>query len=152
MAEHKIGLRDSIARWLPDFPNGNRITVEHLLRHRSGIPHELVPDSEATRPMSAAAMVEIAKRRPLDFEPGSQSSYSSGGFSVLARILELASGQPYCVLLATRIFGPLGMSHSSDHDSRALLPGRAKSVVPGSRRIENADFQDFSGIVGAGSV
>lgn len=152
LSEHKLGLRDSIAKWFPDFPKGDRITVEHLLRHRSGIPHELVPDSEATRPMTAAAMVEIAKRRPLDFEPGSKSSYSSGGFSVLTRILELASGKSYEQLLSERIFTALGMTHSSEHDAAKLLPGRATAVVPGPNGNRNAAYQDFSGIIGAGSV
>jgi CubicO group peptidase (beta-lactamase class C family) len=44
--EKKMTLGDSIARWFPDFPKGNRITVGQLMRHRSGIPHELWPDSE----------------------------------------------------------------------------------------------------------
>ena len=152
LQEKVFALHDSIARWFPDFPKGDRITVEHLLRHRSGIPHELVPDSEATRPRTAADMVEIAKRRPLDFEPGSKSSYSSGGFSVLVRVLELVSGKNYEQLLTERIFTPLGMTHSSDHDSRRLLPGRASPVVPGPGGNQNAVYQDFSGIVGAGSV
>lgn len=152
LQEKAFAYHDSIARWFPDFPKGDRITVEHLLRHRSGIPHELVPDSEATRPRTAAAMVEIAKHRPLDFEPGSKSSYSSGGYSVLARILELVSGKTYGQLLQERIFKPLGMAHSSDHDSRKLLPGRATAVVPGPDGNQNAEYQDFSGIIGAGSV
>jgi CubicO group peptidase (beta-lactamase class C family) len=152
LSERAFGLRDSIARWFPDFPKGDRIKVEHLLQHSSGIPHELVPDSEATRPRSAAEMVEIAKHRPLDFEPGSKSTYSSGGFAVLTRILELVTGKSYAQLLDERIFVPLGMKHSTDHDSRHLLPQRASAVVPGPRGNENAPFQDFSGIIGAGSV
>lgn len=152
MQEHRVGMRDSIARWLPDFPQGNRITIEQLLRHRSGIRHELVPDSEATRPRTAAEMVEIAQRLPLDFTPGEKSSYSSGGFTVLARILELASGGSYGELIAKRLFGPLGMTHSVNEQGLALIPGRASCYVPGVQGIENAPLQDFSGLVGAGSV
>jgi len=152
LSEKKLGYRDSIARWFPDFPKGNQITVEQLLRHRSGIPHELWPDSEATRPVTTAQVVERAKTLPLDHEPDARGGYSSGGFSVLTRILELSSGQSYAQLLRTRIFEPLGMQHSSDHDSRTLLPGRARDVVPGPDGPENADYQDFSSIVGAGSV
>jgi CubicO group peptidase (beta-lactamase class C family) len=150
--EKKIGLRDSIARWLPDFPKGDRITVEHLLRHRSGIRHEVIPDSEATRPMTTAEVVERASRLPLDHEPGERGGYSSGGYSVLARILELATGKSYAQLLEERIFRPLAMDHSSDHDGRALLPGRSAPVMPGPGGLENVGYQDFSAIVGAGSV
>lgn len=152
LSEKKLGYRDSIARWFPDFPKGNRITVEQLIRHRSGIPHELWPDSESTRPVTTVQVVERAKKLPLDHEPDARGGYSSGGFSVLTRILELVSGQSYADLLAKRIFEPLGMQHSSNHDSRALLPGRARAVAPGPIDVENAEYQDFSAIVGAGSV
>ena len=148
----QIGYRDSIARWLPDFPNGNRITIEHLLRHRSGIPHDLVPDSLATRPRTAAEMVELARGLPLDFEPGSKSSYSSGGFTVLARILEIATGKDYQALLDERILTPLGMTHTRHTDAIELLPGRVSGYVPGRHGIENSRLVDFSGLVGAGSV
>lgn len=152
LAARTIALTDTIGRWIPGFPRGDRITISDLLRHRSGIPHELIPDSEATRPLTAADMVEFARHRSLDFDPGTQSQYSSGGFSVLASILERVTGKPYAQLLTERIFAPLGMTHSSDHDSRALLPGRARAVVPGARGLENAPYEDFSHIVGAGSV
>jgi CubicO group peptidase (beta-lactamase class C family) len=152
LAARTIALTDTIGRWLPGFPKGDRITISDLLRHRSGIPHELIPDSEATRPMTAADMVAIARRQPLDFEPGSRSQYSSGGYSVLARILELVTGKTYAQLLSERLWGPLGMNHTSDQDSRALLPGRARAVVPGAHGLMNAPYEDFSHIVGAGSV
>jgi CubicO group peptidase (beta-lactamase class C family) len=150
--QKQIGYHDSIARWLPDFPRGREITIEHLLRHRSGIPHELVPDSLATQPRTAAEMVELARRLPLDFTPGSKSSYSSGGFTVLARILEIALGKDYASLLAEQIFVPLGMTHSLHADATVLMPDRVAAYVSGVHGFENAAFQDFSGLVGAGSV
>jgi CubicO group peptidase (beta-lactamase class C family) len=152
MDQRKIAYRDSIARWLPDFPKAESIRVEHLLRHRSGIPHELEPDSLATQPRTAADMVAIAARRGLEFSPGSQSTYSTGGFSVLARILEIASGQDYQALLQEHLFGPLEMTHSLHTDARVLMPRRAACYVPVSGGLENAAFQDLSGLVGGGSV
>ena len=152
MEQKRIGYRDSIARWLPDFPEASHITIEHLLRHRSGIRHEIVPDSLATRPRTAAEMVELAKKLPLDFTPGSKSSYSSGGFTVLARILEIASRKTYAALLDEYLFGPLKMTHSSHADAAALLPGRTAAYVPGAHGLENAPPADFSGLAGAGSV
>jgi len=112
----------------------------------------IVPDSVAIRPMSAEEVVDRAKRLPLDFAPGERSSYSTGGFSVLARVLELAGGRSYATLLEERLFRPFGMGHSSHADSRALLPGRAKSYVPGLHGIENAPPRDFTSLVGGGSV
>jgi CubicO group peptidase (beta-lactamase class C family) len=152
MESKAIAYRDSIARWIPDFPRADSITIGLLLQHRSGVRHEILPDSESVRPRTAAEMVEIAKHLPLDFPPGSQSSYSTGGFTVLARVLELASGKSYTELLQQEIFRPLGMTHSSHPNSIELLPGRAACYVPSPSGIENAAFQDFSGLVGGGSV
>jgi D-alanyl-D-alanine carboxypeptidase len=36
--EGKLSLADPVAKWYPAFPRGNEITVDHLLRMRSGIP------------------------------------------------------------------------------------------------------------------
>ncbi len=152
ITQHRLGLHDSLSRWIPGFPNGDSIRVEHLLRHRSGIPHEVVPDSAMTRPFTAAEIVQRAMRLPLDFPPGSRNSYSSGGFEVLARVLELAGGRSYGELLEQRLFRPLCMTHSAHADSRGLLPGRAAPYVPGATGMENAALQDLSGLVGAGSV
>ena len=150
--EGKLRVSDSLARWFPEFPKADSITVSMLLRHRSGIRHEVVPDSEATRPFTAAELVQRAQRLPLEFSPGTRESYSSGGFEVLARVLELAGGRPYAALLQDRIFNPVGMTHSANADSRALLTGRATGYVPGVHGIENAPLQDFTSIQGAGSV
>jgi CubicO group peptidase (beta-lactamase class C family) len=150
--EGKLAISDSIARWIPDFPKGDSITVDMLLRHRSGIPHEVIPDSEAVRPFSAADVVERAKKLPLDFPPGSQGSYSSGGYEVLARVLELASGRSYSELLEERVLKPLGMTSTGNADSRTLLSGRAAAYTPGPRGLQNAPLEDFSRLVGAGSV
>jgi len=150
--EGKLAVGDSLAKWFPDFPAADSITVGMLLQHRSGIHHEVVPDSEMTRPFTAAEVVERAARLPLDFPPGSQSRYSSGGFEVLARILELAGGASYGELLSARIFGPLGMTRSGHLDSRTIRPNQSTARVPGAHGMENAPFQDFSALVGAGSV
>jgi len=152
MHERKLGLTDTLERWIPGLPSGNRMTVEHLLRHRSGIPHRITTEKDETQPMSASEFVAFARRCTLDFEPGTRSSYSSAGFSVLARVLELAGGRTYDQLLHQRLLDSLGMSHTSEPDSRVLLPDRALSYVPGPRGFENAPLKDYSFLVGAGSV
>ena len=101
--EKKLGYRDTLERWIRGIPSGDRITIEHLLRHRSGIPHRVTTEKDETQPMTAADVVEFARHSTLLFEPGSRSSYSSAGFSVLSRVLELASGKSYADLLAERL-------------------------------------------------
>ncbi len=152
-ASRKVTLKDPLARWIPDFPRGNEITVGHLARHSAGIPHRVTEDWEETVPHTAADMVEFARKKPLEFAPGERSGYSSAGFSVLARVLELASGNPYAALLEEVVCAPAGMTQSLQADSRQLLQGRASCSLPGAHGTPvNAPLKDMSFLVGAGSV
>jgi hypothetical protein len=148
----ELSLGQTIDFWFPDFPKGNEITVEDLLRHRSGIPHRVTTPMEETVPRSAADMVELAKKAQLLFEPGSKELYSSAGYSVLARILEIVGGKTYADLIQEIVFGPAGASHSVHTDSLHLLPGRAQSYLLGPDGPVNAPLEDYSFLVGAGSI
>ncbi len=149
----KLALADPLSKWIPDFPRGSTITIEHLARHRAGIPHRVTERCDEIDPRSAADMVELAARKPLEFEPGEKHSYSSGGFSVLARVLELASGESYASLVRRYVFEPVGMSRSAHVDSRQIVPDRAAPYLLDTHgeRV-NAPLQDLSFLVGAGSV
>ncbi len=65
------------------------------------------------RPKSLAEEVLAASKRPLEFDPGTKWTYSSAGITVLGRIIEVVSGQPYDQFLAQRIFKPLGLTDTS---------------------------------------
>jgi CubicO group peptidase (beta-lactamase class C family) len=152
MEQRKLAMGDTLAKWIPDFPRGGEITVEHLLRHRSGIPHRVTTAAEEAAPQTAASLAELAKRQELLFAPGSQHSYSSGGFAVLTRVLELASGRSFEQLLDEYVFAPAGAVHSAHPSPRRLIPGRARSYVGGIREPFSSPPQDYSFLVGAGSV
>ena len=115
----KLALTDELAKFLPEFPRADEITVGDLLRHSAGIPHRVTSPLDETRPQTPASMVALAAAEPLVFEPGAESVYSSAGFSVLARVLELAGGKPYAELLAEHVLRPAGMADTSDAGTRA---------------------------------
>jgi CubicO group peptidase (beta-lactamase class C family) len=149
----KLAYEDPLAKWIPDFPRGAEITVQQLREHTAGLPHRLVDEASQVSPRTAADMVEAAKSAELTFKPGSDSSYSSGGFSVLARVLELAAGKAYQEILEEHVFGPAGITDTAHADSRTLLPGRAASYFfDAGGGLANAPPRDLSFLVGAGSV
>lgn len=150
--EGKLAMSDTVGKWLPGFPESGRMTVEHLLRHRSGIPHRVTTDTTEALPRTAADMVELARHAKLEFEPGSTYSYSSGGFAVLARVLEIVDGRTYREMLAARLLDPVGMTETGHYDYRERVAGRASSYVPNASGFENAPLKDHSFLVGAGSV
>jgi CubicO group peptidase (beta-lactamase class C family) len=148
----KLALTDPLSKFLPAFPRADEITVDHMLDHRAGIPHRVTDPIDETRPQTPASMVALAARRSLVFAPGSDSVYSSAGFSVLARVLELAGGKPYAELLADHLLKPAGMTETSDAGTRAILEGRASSYAFDTDGLLNTAPEDVSYLVGAGSV
>ncbi|WP_208027712.1 serine hydrolase [Rhabdothermincola sediminis] len=98
------------------------ITVRELLTHRSGLlnyweSEQYVADPESlTSPLDALA---IAAASPLQFEPGSESRYSSTNYIVLGVLLEQVTGQPFDVLVDEQLLRPLGL------ESAAILPPQA---------------------------
>ncbi len=156
MEQGKLPQGSTLEPWLPDFPRADRITVEDLMRHRAGLPHRVTEEQNEGVPRTAEDMVELAISKLTDdsflCEPGATSNYSSLGYSVLARVLELASGKTYNQLLQEFVCTPAGMTNTIHIDNRTLLPGRAESYMPVSKGIRKAPLKDLSFLVGAGSV
>lgn len=149
----KLGLDDPLSKYAPDFPRGDRITVLHLMQHRAGIPHRVAPTEARTRPVTAAEMLAFAAAAtPLPFEPGEKSVYSSAGYSMLARVLEIAGEKPFAELLAEYIFTPANMERTLDANARDVVADRAESSFLGPQGVEHAPLKDLSFLVGAGSV
>jgi CubicO group peptidase (beta-lactamase class C family) len=148
----KISLADRLEKYIPDFPNGDKITIEMLARHRSGILHRVMPPEQETVSYTSAEFIEKVKQSKLAFEPGTQTLNSSGGYAVLARALEIASGKPYARLLQEYVFTPAGMTDSLDFDSETIMERRAQDYYLSPEGLINAPLKDYSFLVGAGSV
>ena len=79
--EGRVHLSDSLSQYLPDFPQGDRITLEMLRTHRAGIAsmNSIPFDEEADEPNTLDSLVRLLARQPLAFEPGARVRYSNGG-------------------------------------------------------------------------
>ena len=150
--EGKVRLEDPLSKYIPDFPSGDKITIEMLQRHRSGILHRVMPPEMETVPYTSEQMVEKVKRAKLAFTPGEKRLYSSGGYAVLARVLEIASGKPYAQLLKQYVFDPAGMRDSVDFNGTEIMDRRAQDYIRDADGYKNASLKDYSFLVGAGSV
>jgi CubicO group peptidase (beta-lactamase class C family) len=147
----RLTLADTIGRWLPGFPRSGAITVDILMRHRSGIPHRVTrPDDENTR-RTAADMVQLAARATPAFPVDSARLYSSAGYAVLARVMELAGGISYARLLDSIVLAPAGAAHSQDA-TKGIPRNAPPSVVYTPNGYAPPPAKDFSFLVGGGSV
>ena len=126
--EGKLQIAAPVAEYIPEFagrtvgadrvPAKRTMTVQDLLRHTSGLTYATFGDSPVqmiwrdAQPMTEnqtnAEMVEKLASLPLMFEPGTTWEYSMST-DVLARVVEVVSGQDLADFIDTRICRPLGL-------------------------------------------
>jgi len=153
----RVRLSDPVSRYIPDFPNGNRITLDNLLTHTSGIPDiNDLPDYDtfARTPHSIPQLVARVADLPLDFQPGTDQRYSNSNYNLLALVLEKIARESYEAYLRRHIFDPAGMRDSGhDGDASRLIRFQASGYLPaGIADYGKAPYIDWSNKTGNGSV
>jgi len=113
--QNKISLEDKLEEFYPNIPKADEITMEMLLKHRSGI-FNFTNDPEFLTymysPQNEDFIVNKIAAYELDFEPGSAFNYSNSGFYLLSRILEKVSESSYSELLENIITTPLKLKNT----------------------------------------
>jgi len=108
----RLSLDDTLSKFLADYPNqaaAGRITIRHLLTHRSGVAQFVRADFGD---VSVAAMAQVVGAEPQAFEPGGRQEYSNGGYVLLGRVIEVVSGKPYSTYVSDHIYRAAGMTAS----------------------------------------
>lgn len=104
----QVDIDASVMTYLPDFVGDGRerVTVRHLLSHRSGLPQWVPVYYHASDPEEAYAYV---RSLPLSWPVGEERHYSDLGFMVLGRVVEEVSQQGLDEFVRTQIYEPLGL-------------------------------------------
>lgn len=133
----RLTLDDDVRQYLPELPDyGWPITIRYLGNHTSGLRDyafllglggwnwvDAVPEQKA--------MDVIARQENLNFEPGTEYSYSNTGYFLMAVLVERVSGMKFGDFAEQRIFAPLGMRHSRIYDDRRMvMKNRAVGHLP----------------------
>lgn len=119
--EGKLELSDPVRKHVPAWDNyrSGWIQIQHLLSHTSGLRigsiflEPMAPDTTLLK--EAAKFGEIGAVEI----PGTTYSYNNPGFNTLGALVEKASGMPVDDFLRERLYQPLGMSDSLNHESKA---------------------------------
>jgi len=117
----KIQLTDKLNKFIPDFPNGEKITIEQLMHHQSGLPRELT-NNDSYDSLSLSKIVELAKSEKLLFEPGTQTLYSNVGYFLLHYIIDKTSSNGYLTFVQNEIFKKMKLSNTFEFNSTRLIP------------------------------
>jgi CubicO group peptidase (beta-lactamase class C family) len=140
--ERKLAIDDEVQRYLPEVPRlvrgaAGRVTIRQLLQHTSGWPDYfdlLLAGGTQFESVATAddAMAVLRRQRVGSFAPGTSWWYSNTGYFLASQIVERVGGMSMRDFLRTRVFAPLGMTHTDVFDDHArLYPGRVPGYAPG---------------------
>lgn len=176
--EGRFGLDDPIERYIPQLarrrvlrpgaasledtePARGPITIRQLLSHSSGLSYGLLDpgtaiykgygDRKVHDPnLTLSELIDALEELPLVFHPGTGWEYSVA-VDVVARLIEVISGQRFDTFIQSRVFDPLGMV-----DTGFVVPEAKRSrlavyyagadledpMKPGLTRVENEPYPE----------
>lgn len=125
----QIRLNDPLSKFIPEIKGEQRerITIEHLLTHRSGY----APDFDLRERWTGYD--EAVKRltvEPLRNAPGTRFVYSDIGYIALGEVVRRVSGHSLDEFARRNIFIPLGMRNTGFRPSPTLI----KRIAPTEKR------------------
>ncbi len=146
-----VGWDDPVHQYIPELADfGRPVTLRQLVHHTSGIrdwPGTLAMAGwDYQDVMSFEQILRMAfQQEELNFDPGTEYTYSNTGYNLIAEVVSRVSGQSFRDFTDERIFGPLGMTRTHFHDDHTrLVADRADSYrlapggEPGYRNVVNS--------------
>lgn len=97
--EGKLRLDQKLAAYFPELPNAAKITLGHLLNHRSGLHNYTAEDTHfqewMDQPKTQAELLRVIASKAPDFEPGAKAEYCNTNYLLLSYIIEKVCKMPY---------------------------------------------------------
>jgi D-alanyl-D-alanine carboxypeptidase len=160
--EGELSKSDKLAEWYPDFPNAEKITVDDLLRMRSGIVEGSDMDAfweayekDRLAGVSADDVIERAAQSSaqLGYPPDQRTEYTNVNYVLLGKIVEKVSGEDLGAHLSRTILEPLGLEDTT-YPKTSDLPGDLHGYHRDIARVEPVDTTVVNPdpIAGAGAM
>jgi len=121
-----------------DWDGWESITIEHLMKHKSGIPDIINDIPEFNFHYGEHGKVEdpddlmilrAVSKYPLKFKPGTGDNYSNTNFWLIGKIIEKVMKKPYGEAMKELIFDPVGMKNTYWAYESTNPPGLVDSFV-----------------------
>ncbi|MGW4289716.1 serine hydrolase domain-containing protein [Streptomyces sp. NPDC004673] len=126
----RLRLTDPVYDYVPEVPNGDRITLAQLLTMRSGLYNYTEDprlaaslDADPAKARTPREMLALAFQHPPNFAPGASYEYSNTNYALLGLVAEKAGGRPLQRQFRDRLLAPHGLTGTS-------LPGLHDTSLP----------------------
>jgi len=154
--EGKLSVTDKLSKYFAGFTNGDKITIENLLTHTSGIHNytddTVVMKSDLAKHYTQQEMLKLFAGYSPDFEPGTEWRYSNSGYSILGYIIEKVEKKPYEKVVRQRIFQPLSMTNSGFDFTNLSGPNKTKGYFTLNPNPTPAPIMDSTIAYSAGAI
>lgn len=152
--EGKLNLGTTLDRFFPEIPNSKSITIEQLLRHRTGLFNFTnAPEYQEwmEQPKSKEALLELFVKNGTTFKPGEQFEYSNTNYVLLSFIAETIDGKSFAEVLKSRIVIPHGLMNTYYGGKIDPARNEAKSYTRANTWVASTET-DMSIPTGAGAI
>jgi CubicO group peptidase (beta-lactamase class C family) len=134
----KARLDDPLSKFLPDYPDGGRITLRQLLNHTSGVKsYTGIPGymgNPVRRDLSTAELIKEFKDQPVDFKPGEKWAYNNSGYVLLGAVVEAISGKPWHQAIDELLLQPAHITGVHYQAGDKLFKGMAQGYTLNAQR------------------
>lgn len=113
--ENELSIDDDVSKYFPKAANLIGVKIVNLLTHTSGIIDYFKIDkwgSDLSQDLTPKVTFDLIINEDLEFEPGTQSSYSNSGYHILGLLIEKVTGEPLNDFIREKILIPLDMKHT----------------------------------------
>lgn len=130
VADNRLSLDDRLADYFAELPNAGQITLEQMLRHRSGLFNYTSSENFTewmTEPRSRNELLELLTDNDPVFMPGERAGYSNANFLLLGYIIEDVMGLFYAEVIRDQIIKPLELENTVFGRNISVNDGDARS-------------------------
>lgn len=113
--EDKLSLTETIESYFPNIPNANKISIQKLLSHSSGLSNYTEVDDFTEWKYtlkSKKELLEVITNLKAKFSPGEQNEYSNTNFLLLSYIIENVCHKSYQEVLNEKIIGKVNLENT----------------------------------------
>jgi CubicO group peptidase (beta-lactamase class C family) len=136
----KVTLQTKLARYFPDLPKADQVTLKDLSQMTSGYA-DYVYQPELTRGLyrdpfrqwTPEELIRIGTSKPMQFAPGKNWGYSHTNYVILGRVLEKIARMPLADALRQYVLQPMGLKQTAAF-ATAVIPAPALHSFTSERR------------------
>ncbi len=147
-----LSLNDKLSKYHPEFPKGEFITIKMLLTHNSGIGDDVEELFMSNTSLESDSVVKYIMKKPLLFEPGTQTSYSNTGYYLLTTIIEKTTKQTFVNYLKKHVLEKAKMFDSGISSNETIIPRMAKSYYHKNGKLIKNPYTNWKYNIGLDGV